>query len=933
MALTLHEVLTLPPLTEGHEAYSHFYLPCLRSAAPSRGDYEVQVIRFQGRDMTDRDCALISEALLESFDAHGPERCSATTLREVGVSNNPAVTNSGIRDILTALLTIARFGKVDKDFVEFDADDDDVGLVVASGVERAQRSLRNPLALLHSLDLSNLSCVLSIENQHLAMDLVRAVPGLKCVLVPEEMESAATASAIEEGRIEPAMNEMFAAEERAEKERLAATEASAGFSYAPHASYSQLDFARNAELNSFPGSVKRVALAAGRCNARLRKGFLNSPLTPDDTERDFPKQFNLPQAALAISNALSYNNSLVLLDFSNNNVGDANTIILAEFLRTNRTLVELRLRSNQIGTKGGMALNAALLSAPNKTLLELDLTDNNVNDVVVNAFLTTVRSDVTALGAIHLEQNCITPKLITTVYQALMLNTQCREMKRLAPLLEANDSRSSKVALNSGDDHLDDISLKVLLHSLRNNTQVTTIDVSNNKITDEGAFLLAEMMTTVPSLRKVIAQFNNIGGEGARKMLKAIPQSKHIEKVDLKFQEPPLDDYLLQMLEKVAGLSNQPKCVRENGLGLSENDPDVFKLDLSFYDGHKRCDDETVSTLEVLLRHNTFVVDLNLSCNEGRVTPKSMPIVAALGVRLKVLQLNILGLNDDDILEPFCVMLRNPACALQTLSLEYNNLTTTVAQAFTEILKKDNDNVTALSLAGNRHVKAGDHEALQFYSDLNTHSKAFKSIVLSIEANTNKRLTAVDLCFVDKLNATGTSHGFRKEFGDLSAKLLCVAMAQNDTVKTVNMCGNRVTDVGAGYFARLLRSNVTLTHLDLSYNEITDNGLLEINKALRSNTTVKVFVFEGNKSQDPEVHKALQQSLQTNSLSVDTPYITAMNMTGKKPELGIDPRIQQFSIDKMVGSAILDDAMKDFNQQRKRSSPSPVTKSATDAEL
>lgn len=923
--LSVQECLLLPSPTEGHEPFAHYYLPILKAAAPQDGSYEVQVIRFAGREMTDENCAEIADAIKSSFDVHGPSRCSSTVLREVGISGNFNVSNKGIQSLISGLLYVARCGRMERDDVDL-LQDDDLPTVVGEGVDAAFLS---PLVRLHTLDLEELAEPLSVANQILIMQLVRAAPGLRTVRMPKLFEQppadsetaeescpskeggdaiSTDGSATNDNAAQPV--NPFEAEERAEREYHAMLEAAPGASYGVRkGGYSALDFQRNVELNEFPGALKRIVLAAGRANPRVRKARLSQGMEPDDIEREFPKVWGV-RATASLSHVLAHNNSIVFVDFSNNNIGDAATEILADFLRTNKTVAEMVLRNNNIGTKGGLALNRALVDGRNQSLMELDLEDNNINDVVVGAFLDTVKLGVTGIGSLRLDRNCVTSSLVTQLYHSLMLNTQPAELRNLVTLFEKNDSRGVKVTMNSGEDHLDDTSMKVLLHSLRVNTCVTLIDVSNNDLTDQGAFFLSEMMIGVPSLRKVIAQFNRIGEEGARLMLKAIPRSKNIERVDVKFQEPPLNPHLLQLMEKVAGLSNQPKPVRECGLALTENDSDLVSMDLSFADASgKRCDDETVATLAVLLQHNTFLADLNLSCNAGRITARSMPVIRLLGLRLQVLNLSANDFKDEDIADYLPAMLRDPSCMLHTLILEHNALTDAICNEFISAVRDANDNVTTLSLVGNRKISKDNREALQFYCDLNTHSKAFKSIVLTVEANQDKRVQAIDFCNVDKLNATGTSHGFRKEFGDLSAKLLCHALLQNDLIKTLNMCGNRITDVGAGYFARLLRTNVTLTHLDLSYNEITDEGLREMCNALRHNTTVKVFVFNGNPGKDQEVGKALQQALQANTISVGTAYTAALNMTGRAAESGVDPKLQQFAIDRLVGNAILEDAL------------------------
>jgi Ran GTPase-activating protein (RanGAP) involved in mRNA processing and transport len=845
-------------LIKDHEPFRHYYLPKLRgerglaSASSSAGvEYELQTLQFCDREMTDNDCERISEALLESWNNFGPERCSCSALRVISVANNSLITNRGVQQLLKVL-----------------------------------REVEGSIGSLHTLDFSNIGEPLSETNVKDLVEFARLSPTLRTV-------------------------RYTGSEERDEHNVDVCT-------WREKDVYRPCDPSGNALLNAIPAVAKCAVRAAAMCDSGVRTVDLSKPPTTGDLDREFPKTYGPSTTVALLAIAMESCNSVRVLDFSNNNIGDEKTAILAGILKTNTTLLELKLCNNEITTRGALSLFHALRDGPNKTLLELDLTNNGVTDVAVNELVTIIASDVTGLGIVRLERNCTTPALLSRVFHRLAINTQHPDVKRLIPQLEANDHKVSRIGFEKDDVDLDDTSMKVILQAVRQNTHITSIDVSNSRITDEGAFFIAEMMETLPKLRKVICKFNKIGEEGARRLLRAIPKALQVELVDLKFQDPPLSQHLLRLIEKVAGLSAMPKSIKDIGLSLSENNPDITTVDLSTYDGVQRCTDNTVSTLGVLLECNTFVDVVNLANNNSRVTVLSVPIIASFALRLRVLDLSNNGFRDIELASAIEDLLSNPQCRLETLRLAQNDLTNEFSHMLAMTLRNTNDRVISCDVSHNRRVLAADEAEVKYYCDLNTHSKLFKSLIRTMQDDKNPTLKEINLCIIDASVPGGTSNAFKKEFTDLSVKLLCEALKSNKTVQLVNLCGNDITNEGAKTLAAFLRENTTLTHLDVSYNQIGDEGIAAITESIRANTTMKAFVFNNNPIKDPETQRRLIQALQHNNTAIGTAYSTAQNIRAKQQkERGYTTEEDERALDKMIDNAIFVDALKDLKMLEK----------------
>ncbi|CAF2058580.1 unnamed protein product [Rotaria magnacalcarata] len=78
--------------------------------------------------------------------------------------------------------------------------------------------------------------------------------------------------------------------------------------------------------------------------------------------------------------------------------------------------------------------------------------------------------------------------------------------------------------------------------------------------------------------------------------------------------------------------------------------------------------------------------------------------------------------------------------------------------------------------------------------------------------------------------------------------LATILAVNNHTLKTLVLQKNRITDRGAKYLARMLETNQTLLWLYLGENEISDEGVRILTQTIENqNHTLELLVFSGNK--------------------------------------------------------------------------------------
>ena len=116
-------------------------------------------------------------------------------------------------------------------------------------------------------------------------------------------------------------------------------------------------------------------------------------ISETDTLRTLSMEWNscgvFPDGMRALANSIAHHKSLNNLDLRNNRIGSDGAVSLATALRTNKSLLRLDLRWNGMGTSGSRALAAAL--DENHTLLNLEISGNGATEESVSKIQNALR--------------------------------------------------------------------------------------------------------------------------------------------------------------------------------------------------------------------------------------------------------------------------------------------------------------------------------------------------------------------------------------------------------------------------------------------------------------------------------------------------------------------------------------------------------------
>lgn len=85
------------------------------------------------------------------------------------------------------------------------------------------------------------------------------------------------------------------------------------------------------------------------------------------------------------------------------------------------------------------------------------------------------------------------------------------------------------------------------------------------------------------------------------------------------------------------------------------------------------------------------------------------------------------------------------------------------------------------------------------------------------------------------------------ELSLMALKDLCLVIEVNNSLHSINLSRNKITDQGAAFIAKAVKKNYSLHKLDLRDNNIGDDGAADIEEALVINDSLYSLYLSGNK--------------------------------------------------------------------------------------
>ena len=461
-------------------------------------------------------------------------------------------------------------------------------------------------------------------------------------------------------------------------------------------------------------------------NERLGNRSIQYHFTHDSlAELSFLPSMMLSSVLLHLVQEVMQIETLQKLSISGNKISDDGAITFSKFFKTNTTLIELNMSGNNISCNGVRAIAEVL--QVNGTLRKLDMSHNEICNDGAIALSEGLKSNSTLVD-LNVSCNYITCKGASAFGEALEVNDALQKLDisdnkisddgaiALSEYLEAN---STLIELKMSRNN---ISCKVADKNFYMNNALQKLDISSNKISDDGAIALSECLRANTTLIEVKMSGNNITLE----IISAIAKSLEInystlQKLDIsnsKISDSGIiafSKYLHISLTELDISGNDITCQGASAIAkFMRMNTTLQKLNIS---NNTISDNGAVAFSEFLKTDATLTV---LSMSANSITCKGASVIAEamqINTTLQTFDISANEISDDGAMA-FSECLKMNA-ALSELNMSRDYFTRKGANAVAEAIQK-NTSLKSLTLC---------NVGMKVSSSMDAHS--FNMIILS----------------------------------------------------------------------------------------------------------------------------------------------------------------------------------------------------------
>ena len=581
------------------------------------------------------------------------------------------------------------------------------------------------------------------------------------------------------------------------------------------------------------------------------------------------------QAADMVGNFLSKNTKLKELDISCNNLYESGTKALCKRITNLSKLIKLKVGGNDFTHLAAHVVATVLLH--NIYLEEIDISDNTLLAAGAISIFNGMKNIFT-LRNVNTSHNWITCEAAGNIAAILSQNTHLRKVYLSKNYLAANGIITLCRAMNNIQylTHLDISCNKItdeaahdianfLYHNpelevvdLSNNlmqtpgtrivckaikilTNLKTLNVSNNIITDEAADDIVLLHST--SLQRLDLSYNNISMSGTIRIFKVMRYIKNLT-IDINHNAIPdetTDKLATMMLHntslQVLDISNLYKPVLQSIPVLNINNNVI---------------NEVISELVIILLNNTELKKLDVSYNHLS-TSDAVRIFKGMKNISNLTALNISHnlISDEAADELATVLLQNTS--LQVLDLSYNNISISGAVKIFEGVK-NNTNLITIDVSHNAipgeitdklvtimlHISLQVLDISNILKNLPIVESVFDSSVLKsgiINIINNKLVSSIELKKLDlSYNCLSTSDAVR----------IFKGMKNISNLTALNISHNLISDEAADELATVLLHNTNLEKVDLGFNDLSTFGIIKIFEGMKNTSNLKTINIYSN---------------------------------------------------------------------------------------
>ena len=578
--------------------------------------------------------------------------------------------------------------------------------------------------------------------------------------------------------------------------------------------------------NDFQTSVA-IILKALKEISTLTKLYLNNSLITKEAAED-------------LANTIKNNTNLQELRIDNNNLGLSAAPIL-QALKDNCNLKKLNLENNNMTEQ--VAEDLANVIKNNQSLEELYLSNNNFKTSV--AVILKALKEKSVLKKLRLSKNLMTKEAVEDLSDVIKNNTHLEQLYvadnklgiQAAVILQALSNSSKIKSLNLSNNSMTEQLIGDLINVIRNNLDLEELYLYNNDLRSS-AFKILQALKEKSILTILHLNNNLMTGEVAEDLAAVIENNSSLEELSIGKNKFGLSaGTILQALQKhsrlkvlnlsdnnlTAHVAEELATMINNNLGLEE---------LYIYDN-----DFQTSVAIILKALKEISTLTRLYLNNSLMTEEAAEDLANIiknNTNLQELRIdnNNLGLSAAPILKAL-----KGNCNLKMLNLENNDMTEQVAEDLANVIK-NNQSLEQLYLSNNN-----------FKTSVAVILKALKEKSVLTKLNLNKNLltgeVAEDLAAFIKNNSSLEWLCIESNRLGLSAAMVLQALQEHSRLKALNLSDNKLTAHVAEELASVLENNPSLEDLRIR-NNMLGTSTVKVLQALSKISKLKTLNLISN---------------------------------------------------------------------------------------
>ena len=451
-----------------------------------------------------------------------------------------------------------------------------------------------------------------------------------------------------------------------------------------------------------------------------------------------------------------------------------------------------------------------------------------------------------------------------------------------------------KIDFSNGE--IEDKAAGFIAKTIHIESPIRFILLSHNSITSVGARLLASAIEGTQVVEQLWLDDNDIDGRGANAFIQALYTNTSL--LDLRMEDNSKIPAIL-LAELSDHLLNDQLHLKEILPLIQNGDTDMKVVDLSEHPHNNL----SIRCILKSVPGNISIVTINLSnspiLEEG---VRNIGYIVTSCLTIKELILDNCAIDDNGAEVLFTAISHNQG--LRLLSLKDNLITCKPIPLLTaaidlsgcgslyEVLIQGNP-VTAVHGQKGYDIENSTVLAeLQNMLEFNNVPVSLKKVINDLRSNLIKDLQLRGVGVVDAPPEASIRKGTTELHGNRTAMILATAFPRYDTIRTVDLSYNSITDEGAKSIAEVLPDSKNITALNLRNNGVGDAGLLALRNALMRCYSLKALNLSENAYSDAKCEAEMKLLLECNSHPHPLKkYVVAGLQRDAIPEIKVDGEI------------------------------------------